>query len=108
MATEETTKLTGGAGEIFLAKMGWEEPVLARWMEGNWKPGCLVMTTAGSLLPFRRSFCGLRVMEYDIKDDTGDHEEEEEEMNLEAGEDGLMKNTSQQGRCRGGRSGTWK
>ena len=28
-------------------------------------------------------------------------------INLEAEEDGLMKNTSQQGRCRGSRSDTW-
>ena len=46
-------------------------------------------------------------MKYDIQDDTGDHEEEEK-IYLEAGEDGLMKNTSQQGRCHDSHSGTWK
>ena len=59
--TAETTKLIGGAGGIFEVKMGWAELVLARLMEGNWKPGCQVMTAAGSPSLFQRSSCDLRV-----------------------------------------------
>ena len=100
-------KLIGGAGGIFEVKMGWAELVLVRLMEGNWKPGCQVMTTAGSLSPFQRSFCGLRVRNRTVK------------MrlvmmkmlsvsNLEAEEGGWMKNTSQQEKCHSGQSDTWK
>ena len=45
-------------------------------------------------------------MEYDIQDDTGD--DEEKKVNLEAGEGGWMKNTSQQEICHGSQSDTWK
>ena len=53
------TKLKEGAGVISEEKMELEEPVLVRLKEGNWRPGYQVKTTAGSLLPFLRSSCGL-------------------------------------------------
>ena len=59
VGTAEMTKSTEGAGVISVEKMELEELVLVRLRGGNWKPGCQVRTTAGSLSPFPRSSCDL-------------------------------------------------
>ena len=59
VGTAEMTKSTEGAGVISEEKMELVELALVRLMGGNWKPGCQVRTTAGSLSPFPRSSCDL-------------------------------------------------
>ena len=97
----EMRKLREGAGETSEVKRELVEPVLERLMGGNLKPDCQVRTTAGSLLPFLRSSCDLRMKMIRIRLRTNT-------MNLEAEEDGWMKNTIQQGRCLGDRNDTCK
>ena len=96
------TKSTEGAGVISEEKMELEELALVRLMGGNWKPGCQVRTTAGSLLPFLRSSCDLGRKLVCLETDNG------KVINLEAEVDNWMRNTSQQGKCPGGQSDTCK
>ena len=59
VGTAEMTKSTEDAGVISEETMELVELALVRLMGGNWKPGCQVRTTAGSLSPFPRSSCDL-------------------------------------------------